>query len=91
MKGAFDRRLKELEQQLSRKEMLDIAYDYFVDTTPIDKGNARKSTFKNNVDTIHANYAYATRLNNGWSNQARDGMSRPTIKHLQQYIRQVRK
>ena len=89
--GAISRRLDELEKQLSQKQLLDTAYNFFVGITPIDSGNARQSTQTKGQDTIHANYAYATRLNTGWSKQARKGMSEPTIQYLQNYIKNQRK
>lgn len=61
------------------------AYDYFVDTTPIRTGNARRSTrLRGNV--IDANYAYAERLDEGYSRQAPKGMTGPTEKFLQKRI-----
>ena len=86
MAGEIQARLKELERDLDQKAILEEAYKFFKDITPIDQGNARRSTRKKGSDSIHANYAYATRLNKGWSNQAKDGMSQPTLEHIQKYI-----
>jgi hypothetical protein len=61
------------------------AYDYFVDSTPIRTGNARRSTRLRGT-TIDANYAYAERLDEGYSRQAPKGMSEPTEKFLQKRI-----
>lgn len=61
------------------------AYDYFVDSTPIRTGNARRST-RLRGNTIDANYAYAERLDEGYSRQAPAGMSGPTEKFLQKRI-----
>lgn len=61
------------------------AYDYFVDSTPIRTGNARRST-RLRGNTIDANYAYAQRLDDGSSRQAPRGMSEPTEKFLQKRI-----
>ena len=61
------------------------AYDYFVDSTPIRTGNARRST-RLRGNTIDANYAYAERLDDGYSRQAPKGMSEPTEKFLQTRI-----
>ena len=61
------------------------AYDYFVDSTPIRSGNARRST-RLRGNTIDANYAYAERLDDGYSRQAPKGMSGPTEKFLQKRI-----
>jgi hypothetical protein len=61
------------------------AYDYFVDSTPIRTGNARRST-RLRGSTIDANYAYAERLDDGYSRQAPKGMTGPTEKFLQKRI-----
>ena len=61
------------------------AYDYFVDSTPIRSGNARRST-RLQGDTINANYAYAERLDEGYSRQAPKGMTGPTEKFLEKRI-----
>jgi hypothetical protein len=61
------------------------AYDYFVDSTPIRTGNARRST-RLRGNTIDANYNYAERLDDGYSRQSPKGMSEPTEKYLQKRI-----
>jgi hypothetical protein len=61
------------------------ALDYFVDSTPIRTGNARRST-RLRGNTIDANYNYAERLDDGYSRQAPKGMSGPTEKFLQKRI-----
>ena len=61
------------------------ALDYFVDSTPIRTGNARRSTrLRGNI--ISADYPYAERLDRGSSRQAPKGMSEPTEKFLQKRI-----
>jgi len=60
-------------------------YDYFVDSTPIRSGNARRNTILRG-NTIDANYAYAERLDEGYSRQSPKGMSGPTEKFLQKRI-----
>lgn len=68
------------------------AYDYFKAETPIRSGNARSNTKKQLGGTsvgksrILADYAYADRLDNGWSSQAPDGMSEPTIRFIEEKI-----
>ena len=91
MAGEINSRLNQLSKEIEQKKLLDEAYKFFKDVTPIDQGNAKRSTRKQGNDTIHADYAYAGRLNRGWSNQARDGMSNPTIEHLQKYIKSIAK
>lgn len=53
------------------------AYTYFKAITPVRTGNARRNTSLNK-ETIHAQYAYAERLDDGYSRQAPRGMSKPT-------------
>jgi hypothetical protein len=60
-------------------------YDYFVDSTPIRTGNARRNT-QLRGDTIDANYAYAERLDEGYSRQSPKGMTGPTEKFLEKRI-----
>jgi hypothetical protein len=45
--------------------------------TPIDTGNARRKTQLKNKTTIKADYEYATALDNGHSQQAPIGMTKP--------------
>ena len=61
------------------------AYEYFVAETPVRSGNARRNTRIRNT-TIDANYAYAGRLDEGWSKQSPDGMTEPTIKYIERLI-----
>jgi len=61
------------------------AYDYFIDSTPVRSGNARRST-RLRGNTIDADYNYAERLDDGYSRQAPKGMSGPTEKFLQKRI-----
>ena len=49
----------------------------FIALTPVRSGNARRKTSLKNNDTILANYAYAERLDDGYSNQAPRGMTVP--------------
>jgi hypothetical protein len=61
------------------------ALDYFVDSTPIRSGNARRST-RLRGNTIDADYNYAERLDEGYSRQSPKGMTGPTEKFLQKRI-----
>lgn len=87
MSDEINRRLKEIASELDQRTLLDEGYKFFKSVTPVDSGNARRNTSKQGTDSIHADYAYAGRLNRGWSNQARKGMASPTIEHLQKYIK----
>lgn len=99
MAGKMSRRLETISKAIDQDKLVQHAYDYFKKITPVGDpsrwksdpppgyrpGNAKRST-KRNKDEIHANYAYATRLDRGWSNQAKDGMSKPTIEEIRRYI-----
>lgn len=61
------------------------AYKYFRDHTPKRSGNARRNT-RRKGDEIEANYAYAQRLDQGWSKQAPNGMTEPTIDHIEKVL-----
>jgi len=91
MANEIANRLKQIEKAIDQKQLLDVAFNHFKSITPVDSGNAKRNTRKQGSDSIHADYAYAGRLNRGWSSQANDGMSKPTIDHLQKYIKSVRK
>ena len=84
---------KQFEDSLKvPKAILDDGYDFFVKTTPIDKGNARRSTEKDVINyKITADYPYAERLDKGWSKQAPNGMVQPTIDHVSKKINQYRR
>lgn len=78
--------IKRLQQELAK--LPQDAYNFFVKTTPIDTGNARKNT-KLKQNTIEANYPYAERLDRGWSRQANDGMTKPTEKFIKERLRKI--
>lgn len=68
------------------------AYDFFVQKTPIDKGNARRKTKfseSSGISTIDADYPYAVPLNKGHSKQAPKGMTEPTIKYIKRLINRI--
>lgn len=90
MSGEINRRISQLEKALDPNNLAKQAYDYFKQQTPIRSGNARRKT-RLQQDEIQANYAYAQRLDSGYSNQARDGMTKPTDKFIQQYIQKQAK
>lgn len=58
------------------------AHKHFKSITPIRNGNARRRT-RLSRNTIIADYGYAGRLDEGASRQAPDGMSDPTIEHIE--------
>ena len=66
------------------------AYKEFVKETPIRSGHARRST-KLNGNVISANYPYAKRLDEGYSDQSPDGMTTPTEEFVKKRVRQILK
>jgi hypothetical protein len=84
--ASITKRLDELEKALSPETLAQEAYDYFRSITPIRTGNARRNT-RLRGDEIRADYAYATRLDEGSSRQAPNGMTEPTTKFIQEYIK----
>ena len=63
------------------------AHRKFVEETPRDRGNAKRKTGFINGNTIDANYNYAVRLNEGYSKQAKLGMTVPTINYIRKLLR----
>ena len=61
----------------------------FVSLTPIKTGNARNHTSLKGNDTIVANYPYAQRLDEGWSRQAPQGMTKPFEAWMQRKVKQI--
>lgn len=90
MSGAIVKRINQLERALDPKNLAREAYDYFKRETPIRSGNARNNT-RLRSDEIWADYAYAQRLDAGYSSQSPAGMTKPTEKFIQEYIRKQAK
>ena len=83
----LERRLQEVEEFLDN--LPRSMSTEFVKNTPIRSGNARNST-KLEGSRINADYAYARRLEKqGWSQQAPEGMSTPTIDWARQELRKL--
>jgi hypothetical protein len=68
----FTRSKKKAVQQLPKR-----ALEKFKAVTPVRTGRARRSTRLSN-QTIHADYPYAQKLDEGHSKQAPQGMTKPT-------------
>jgi hypothetical protein len=66
------------------------AYTFFKAHTPIRTGNARSRTVLKK-DTIIAAYPYAQRLDDGYSRQAPDGMTKPTEAFVQRTTDKIMK
>jgi hypothetical protein len=79
-----------LKNQIAAVEKLPVrALDYFKAQTPVDTGRARRSTKLENKDTIHADYPYAQRLDEGHSKQAPQGMTKPTEKWVRDQFKKI--
>jgi len=89
MAGEIIKQINELERALDPNNLAREAYDYFRNITPIAEvngGNARRNTNLRGNE-IQARYPYAQRLDEGWSKQAPQGMTKPTEKFIQEYIK----
>lgn len=86
MAGEIVKRLNRIQQVLDPQKLAQEAYRVFVDNTAKDTGNARRNT-QLQGDEIHATYPYAKRLDQGWSDQFPEGMTKPTRKHISDYIK----
>lgn len=80
-------RLRQVERFL--RDLPGDMHDEFVKQTPIRTGNAKRST-ELKRDEIQGNYAYANRLNKGWSSQAPQGMTDPTVEFARTKLRGLR-
>lgn len=78
--------LKQIASEL--KNLPKEAFKFWVDNTPIRTGNARRRTKLQN-DVIHANYIYASRLDEGYSKQAPKGMSEPTTEFINRRVKSI--
>lgn len=78
--------------QSMRKELSNYPKDAtgkFISLTPVKTGNARRNTNLKNSNTIEANYPYAQRLDDGYSKQAPNGMSKPFEKWVEQKMKKI--
>lgn len=64
------------------------AFEIFLKNTPIEDGYARDHTTLRK-DTITADYPYARRLDQGYSKQAPQGMTEPTIKQVEKIVKKI--
>ena len=58
----------------------------FKKATPVRGGNARRNTRLKNKTTIIADYAYAGKLDKGYSKQAPKGMVAPTVDYIKKTV-----
>lgn len=82
----FEARQREVERFL--RELPRDMHEKFRELTPIDTGNARSKT-ELSGNRIEGNYAYAGRLNEGWSSQAPQGMFQPTVDFVRSRLRDL--
>ena len=82
----FDDMLKELEDL--PVEVAKEAGDYYKQITPRRSGNAQRNTYTKGK-TIKSDYAYAGRLDDGYSKQAPRGMTEPTMKYIKQLVNKL--
>lgn len=82
----IQKRLDKAKKILDPNNLTNVAFPVFYKNTPIKTGNARSHTTKSSNE-ISANYAYANRLDRGWSKQSPDGMTKPTIAAIRAYIK----
>lgn len=75
------KQLKEVPDQVAED-----AYKFFVAHTPIRTGNARRRTDLRGT-TITADYPYAQRLDQGYSKQQPQGMTKPTEKEIERLLK----
>jgi hypothetical protein len=74
--------IKKMKEELNK--LPNRSLDKFKQLTPIDQGNARRNTRLQGKATIVGDYAYARRLDEGWSKQAPKGMTEPFEKWFQE-------
>jgi len=86
-------KVDKITSDLKRRQKLldqvpDRAFDFWYKETPIRTGNARRRTHLRG-NTIEARYPYAQRLDEGYSRQSPEGMSRPTERFIQRLVRTI--
>lgn len=79
------------KSQRARQQLSQLpreAFKVFYDSTPIRTGYARSQT-RLASNQIQAQYNYAQRLDNGYSRQSPQGMSKPTEQYIKRRIKQI--
>jgi len=87
IKDAITPDLKRIQKELAA--LPKQALDKYVSLTPVAGGNARRRTKLKGKDTISADYAYAGRLDEGYSKQAPEGMTTPWEKWLDNKLNNI--
>lgn len=86
VQSQINERLREIERDL--EPLVHNATKEFKKVTPKRTGNAKRQTTKKG-NSIDANYPYANRLNEGYSRQAPNGMTDPTIDYIREFVRKT--
>ena len=96
MASNINRRLNQVLQTLNSNQIANEAFKKFVEVTPENTGNAKRST-RLAGNEINADYPYAGVLDQGrgyrdgqmrGSEQAPKGMTEPTLEHIRNYVYQ---
>ena len=90
MSGEIGKRLDQLTDIFTDENLAQEGYRYFRSVTPVRSGNARRKTVLRKNEIL-INYPYARRLDEGYSRQAPDGMTQPTIDHMIKWVRKQSK
>ena len=77
------------KQEKAINKIPDEAYKVFVSETPRKTGNARRNTKLKGKKQIIADYAYAERLDQGYSKQSPEGMVKPTEEFIVERFNQI--
>ena len=77
------------KQKAQIRKIPEEAYKVFVEETPVRKGNARRNTKLKAKQKIVADYAYAEKLNEGYSKQSPKGMIEPTEEYIVERFEQI--
>lgn len=71
------------------RDICDEVFQFLFDITPVDTGNCRDS-LRMNYGYTETDYIwdadYASYLDNGWSNQAPEGMTKPALRFLRDLV-----
>ena len=81
--------LNKIEKELEKVPQKATDFFKYQAPTPIRSGNARRKTSLKNNSTIEANYPYAKKLDEGYSPQAPNGMTKPTIEYVRQLVKKI--
>lgn len=79
----FQKMLRDIDSNI--KKAWQTSGTFFKNTTPVRTGLARSRT-RTVGEKISANYGYAGRLDEGYSGQAPNGMSNPTIDYFDKQV-----